>query len=109
MAAKYIFVTGGVVSSLGKGLAAASIGCELYKACDTGACALPSGVTKLTRQGVTIDKLAFTSWGFREGRWATGLPLVDAFLATVNPAGLQRRPVVWSPGARKNYAQPWGA
>src|SRR5476649_892035 len=29
MAAKYIFVTGGVVSSLGKGLAAASIGCLL--------------------------------------------------------------------------------
>src|SRR5437879_13872707 len=27
--AKYIFVTGGVVSSLGKGLAAASIGCLL--------------------------------------------------------------------------------
>src|SRR5689334_24932309 len=27
MAAKYIFVTGGVVSSLGKGLAAASLGC----------------------------------------------------------------------------------
>ena len=29
MSAKYIFVTGGVVSSLGKGLAAASIGCWL--------------------------------------------------------------------------------
>src|ERR1044071_5104909 len=29
MAAKYIFVTGGVVSSLGKGLAAASIRCLL--------------------------------------------------------------------------------
>src|SRR5579872_2929224 len=29
MTAKYIFVTGGVVSSLGKGLAAASIGCLL--------------------------------------------------------------------------------
>src|ERR1051326_7782841 len=29
MAAKYVFVTGGVVSSLGKGLAAASIGCLL--------------------------------------------------------------------------------
>ena len=26
---KYIFITGGVVSSLGKGLAAASIGCLL--------------------------------------------------------------------------------
>ncbi len=29
MPAKYIFVTGGVVSSLGKGLAAASLGCLL--------------------------------------------------------------------------------
>lgn len=29
MSAKYIFVTGGVVSSLGKGLAAASLGCLL--------------------------------------------------------------------------------
>jgi hypothetical protein len=32
MSAKYIFVTGGVVSSLGKGLAAASIGCLLEAA-----------------------------------------------------------------------------
>ncbi len=89
--------------------AAASIACELYKACtsSTGECRLPSGVTRLTRQGVTIDKLAFTSWGYREGRWATGLPLVDAFLASVNPSGLQRRPVVWAPGKRQ-YAQPWG-
>jgi CTP synthase len=31
MAAKYIFVTGGVVSSLGKGLAAASMGCLLER------------------------------------------------------------------------------
>jgi CTP synthase len=31
MSAKYVFVTGGVVSSLGKGLAAASIGCLLEK------------------------------------------------------------------------------
>ncbi|MDH5715446.1 MAG: hypothetical protein OEZ30_07780, partial [Candidatus Aminicenantes bacterium] len=27
MAAKFIFVTGGVISSLGKGLASASLGC----------------------------------------------------------------------------------
>lgn len=32
MGAKYIFVTGGVVSSLGKGLASASIGCLLEAA-----------------------------------------------------------------------------
>jgi hypothetical protein len=86
--------------------AAAQIACDLYKACNGQDCALPSGVTRLTRQGVTIDKLAFTSWGFREGRWATGFSLVDAFLATVNPAGLQRRPVLWAPGKRQ-YAQPW--
>ncbi len=90
--------------------AAASIGCELYKACETGVgeCRLPTGVTRLTRQGITIDKLAFTSWGYRDKRWATGLPLVDAFLATVNPAGLQRRPTMWAPG-RRQYAQGWGA
>ena len=29
MAAKYIFITGGVVSSLGKGITAASLGCLL--------------------------------------------------------------------------------
>jgi hypothetical protein len=86
--------------------AAAQIACDLYKACNGQDCSLPSGVTRLTRQGVTIDKLAFTSWGFREGRWATGFSLVDAFLATVNPAGLQRRPVLWAPGKRQ-YAQPW--
>jgi hypothetical protein len=86
--------------------AAASIACELYKACDGATCVLPTGVTRITRQGVTIDRLAFTSWGYREGRWATGLPLVDAFLASVNPAGLQRRPVLWAPGKRQ-YAQPW--
>lgn len=90
--------------------AAAQIACEMYKACDSatsGACLLPTGVTRVTRQGVTIDKLAFTSWGFREGRWATGLALVDAFLASVNPSGLQRRPVFWAPGKRQ-YAQDWG-
>lgn len=90
--------------------AAASIACEMYKACETataGSCALPTGVTRITRQGITIDRLAFTSWGYRDKRWATGLPLVDAFLATVNPAGLQRRPVFWSPGKRQ-YAQAWG-
>ncbi len=89
--------------------AAASIACELYKACTAGAgeCRLPTGVTRIVRQGVTIDRLAFTSWGFREGRWATGLPLVDAFLATVNPSGLQRRPTFWAPGKRQ-YAQAWG-
>lgn len=89
--------------------AAAQLACEIYKECNGDGCALPKGTTRLTRQGVTIDKLAFTAWTFREGRWATGLPLVDAFLSGANPAGLQRRPVVWAPGGRTNYAQPWGS
>ncbi len=88
--------------------AAAQLGCELYKACSSNnECSLPSGTVRYTRQGVTVDKLAFTSWGYRDGRWATGLALVDAFLGSVNPSGLQRRPTVWAPGKRQ-YAQPWG-
>ena len=35
-----------------------------------------------------------------------GLPLVDAFLNSVNPAGLIRRPTFWAPGRR--YARPVG-
>lgn len=87
--------------------AAAQLACELYKACSQQTCALPTGVTRITRQGITVDRLAFTSWAFRDRQWRTGLPLVDAFLASVNPAGLIRRPVFYAPGKRQ-YAQRWG-
>ena len=79
--------------------AAAQLACELYKECAGGAagtCALPKGTTRVTRQGITVERLAFTSWGYtgrgtRGGRmsgWQTGLPLVDAFLNTYNRTGL---------------------
>ena len=97
--------------------AAAQLGCELYRACAGGGataeCALPAGVTRVTRQGITIEKLAFTTWAYTKGRfarsgrssgWNTGLPLVDAFLNTFNSAGLTRRPVFYAPG-RSQYAQ----
>ena len=49
--------------------AAAQLGCEIYKACSgaesSGDCALPSGVTRVTRQGITIEKLAFTTWAYQ--------------------------------------------
>jgi hypothetical protein len=99
------YTYGADVPALGAA-AAAQIGCELYKACSGDECVLPRGVTRITRQGVTIDKLAFTAWSFREGRWATGLPLVDAFLSSANGSGLMRRPVLWAPGKRQ-YSQPW--
>jgi len=96
--------------------AAAQLGCELYKACAGETCALPKGTTRVTRQGVTIEKLAFVSWAFVNGRyarggrapgWNTGLPLVDAFLNTYNRAGLNRRPVFWSPSGHQ-YARSVG-
>ena len=100
--------------------AAAQLGCQLYAACDPSAsgteCVLPTGVTRVTRQGITIEKLAFTTWAFTRGRfarsgraagWNTGLPLVDAFLNTYNSNGLTRRPTIWAPGHRQ-YAQEAG-
>jgi hypothetical protein len=88
--------------------AAAELACEIYKGCNDGVgeCALPKGVTRLVRQGITIEKLAFTNWGFRDRRWNTGLQMVDAFLNAYNPAGLMRRPTFWAPGRR--YARPVG-
>lgn len=86
--------------------AAAQLACELYKECEGQACALPKGTTRVTRQGITIERLAFTNWGFKNGNWQTGVPLVDAFLSTYNSAGIMRRPTFWAPGRR--YARPVG-
>ena len=82
---KYIFVTGGVVSSLGKGLAAASIGRLLedhgYKVAlqkfdpyinvDPGT---------MTREPVTIaaDLLAVAALQVMETRRITSVPVIDA-------------------------------
>ena len=99
--------------------AAAQLGCEIYKACGdgggtTGDCALPVGVQRVTRQGITIEKEAFTAWGYigKNNRgfapgWKTGMPLVDAFLNAYNRPGLLRRPTFWAPGSR-SYAQEFG-
>lgn len=98
--------------------AAAQLGCEIYKACSgdgsTGECVLPVGVTRVTRQGIVIEKQAFTSWGYigKNNRgfapgWKTGMPLVDAFLNAYNRTGLLRRPTFWAPGHRQ-YAQEYG-
>lgn len=77
---------------------------KLYKACAGGdlgiECALPNGVTRLTRQNITIERNPFTSWGRVGGIWKTGLAQVDLFLNTYNPAGVRRRPVFVTPGRR---------
>ena len=94
--------------------AVAQLGCELYKACAGQECALPTGTTRVNRQGITIEKLAFATWGYTPSRvartrpsgWNTGMPVVDAFLNTYNSAGLKRRPVFWAPG--RPYARSVG-
>lgn len=90
-------------------MAARDLACELYKLCTTNACALPSGTTRVSRQGIVIEKLAFTNWAFRNGGWNTGIPSVDAFLSSSNRFGIARRPAVWSPLSSARYARPVGS
>lgn len=77
--------------------AAAQLACELWKACpgNAGECALPNKVTRIVRQGVTMEKIVPLAELLRTG--ATGLQLVDTFIAAANPHGIRRRPAVWSP------------
>jgi hypothetical protein len=93
--------TFGVAPPMSGVLAARELACQVFLACseDEGNdCVLPSGATRITRKGVTIDLNVFRGWGYdRRAGWRTGLKLVDAFLNAVNPNGLRRRPLIWSP------------
>lgn len=81
--------------------AAVELACNLAAAGAGGECALPAGVVRVTRQGITVDLERFLEKG------VTGLRLVDAFLQAYNPAGLRRRAAVWSPDV-PGYAQRVG-
>lgn len=83
--------------------AAGELACEIYKACDDSLqleCILPQGITRIVRQGITIERSAFVAWGRLMGIWRTGLPLVDLFLNAYNPSGARRRPIFMTPGKR---------
>lgn len=104
----------GVVPPLAGVKAAAELAYQLFLACSGGDCALPEGVVKLVRNGVTIDRALFLSWGRTTGQrghgdlaWSTGLTLVDAFLNAYNPARQRRRSVVWSPDVQQ-FARKMG-
>lgn len=86
--------------------AAQQLACELYKACAGQECALPTGATRVTRQGITIERQFFQR-DRTTGSWRTGLSMVDMFLNAYNPSGLIRTPVFWAPG-RRRYAQELG-
>ena len=97
-------------------MAATALACEMYRACASGGgaggdCALPVGVTRVTRQGVTVEKRAVLSWIYtrNEGKgYQTGLLPVDTFLNAYNPSGLSRRPRTWSPDGLR-YARGVGS
>lgn len=75
--------------------AAAQLARELYKASNNQTCQLPTKVTKIVRQGITMERVVPMADMLRGG--ATGLQLVDAFIAQYNPTKMRRRPAVWSP------------
>lgn len=80
-------------------LAAEQLACQLSLALSGKPCQLPAGVTRVTKQGVQVDRGVFASWGYDPKKgWTTGLALVDAFLGTYNPSGLRRRPAVIGDG-----------
>jgi hypothetical protein len=72
--------------------AAGILACEYAKACSGGKCKLPSGVTEITRAGVTMT---ITSGAFPGG--LTGIREVDAYIMAWNPTHLRSKPTVWSP------------
>jgi hypothetical protein len=72
---------------------------ELLKACDGEECALPSRVSSLSRQGVSMNLI--DSLDFLDEGW-TGLPLCDRFIRSTNPNRLAQGSRVLSPDRR-----PW--
>jgi hypothetical protein len=97
----------GVAPPLPGILAAEQLACEIYKSCHGLDCKLPNGTTKITRQGISIERL-LTVWnlqlgryGINPGSWTTGMALVDVFLATYNPYAKRRRSVVWTPDVQQ--------
>lgn len=79
--------------------AAIQLGCEIWNAFQGSPCKLPSQVSRVVRQGVTIDRIVPVAELLRTG--GTGLALVDMFMAQANPTGARRRPAVFSPDVQK--------
>jgi hypothetical protein len=92
------------VPALGR-QAAAQLARELWAACTGGTCRLPTKVTKVVRQGITVERITPLATMLRQG--ATGLQIVDAFIAQTNPGGARRRPAIFTPDDQQ-YAREVG-
>jgi hypothetical protein len=93
-------------------LAAELLACEYAKACEGGACRLPSRLTSLARQGVDIqvdpsigvDKTGKAWVGVR-----TGIAQVDAIIDADNPTGRPAPLVVLSPDLPTSRVVTWAS
>ena len=84
--------------------AAGVLACEFAKACTGGKCRLPSGITSVVREGISM---VLSAGMFPDGM--TGIREVDAYLVSVNPAAQRYQPLVWSPDvpwAKHRYTTP---
>lgn len=84
--------------------AAGALAMEYAKACTGSKCRLPSNVTTLVRQGVTMN---FTEGVFPKGR--TTIPEVDRFIGLWNPRGIRAEAQVWSPHVSYPTKTTWEA
>lgn len=82
--------------------AAGLLAIEFYKACTGGACKLPTGVTRVARQGVTYE---VSNGLFHNG--FTGIQSVDMVIRLYNPFGHKTRPAILSPDVRPARTQTW--
>jgi hypothetical protein len=82
----------GIVPSDAGLWAAGMLACEFAKACTGGKCRLPSSVTSIARQGVTME---ITEGMFAGG--VSGIREVDAYVMSVNPYHRMQPSRVWSP------------
>lgn len=80
--------------------AAGVLATEFYKACGGGKCRLPSGVTSVTRAGVSME---IPSGLFPGG--ATGINEVDAIIRIYNPFALKAASRVLSPDRPRGRVQ----
>ena len=74
--------------------AIAKLACEMLKGCLNLECALPSGITSMSRQGIDIEILDPFDF-LQDGR--VGLYEFDLWLRTVNPHRVSSRPRVRTP------------
>lgn len=99
----YVEYFDGVAPNSSLNFAAGLLAVEYYRACTNQSCQLPSGVTNIVRQGITME---IANGLFVNGY--TGIKPVDAIISIYNPYGHKTRPAILSPDVPRGRTQTWG-